>query len=324
MKKWIIFLIAFVSLGLDYIQSAPVTDVDIGVYIHDIGLIDALHQSVEIEGTLLLRWQDKAEATSAAASYHDSAAVEMIHKIWFPYTYIKNGRGARQPIHKVLYSDGKGTWTYQERFKTMVETPLDVHLFPFDQQKIHLTMVPFGVQSTPVNFKVNAGWEGIYPNQLLSEWDVKGYTSRVEQTKIHPEGKEDTYTLSVDYARKPGFYVYKIILPMLMLVVLAMVTLMMRGDPISSRSQIALACILSIIALELLVYQSIPKVSYAIYIDALFLICFLTACVVMLRVVIFNSFLFLRKRRTLRMIIDIILPIAFIAALLIATLLFFG
>jgi Neurotransmitter-gated ion-channel transmembrane region len=73
--------------------------------------------------------------------------------------------------------------------------------------------------------------------------------------------------------RKYRYYLWKIFLPLLLMVMLSWTVYWIDPNDLSSQVQISITTILTVIAFAFSISLSLPKVPYLTYIDAFFLIC---------------------------------------------------
>ena len=314
-----------VEKPLLHIQPLLDRPVDIGVYIDDIGSIDAKQHKVSITGILTMQLHPFTGMGSIGKShYYDEEAWQAWLSLGGPNLYFLHQKGERVNLLSALSKMPDGGVRYQERFAISLENFINVRDFPFDHHTLMLKVMPFGMERHHTEFKEHKAWEGISLQVKLNEWRVSGvHTSAVTSIGESPYTRS-AYRLVVDYSRQHNFYVIKIFLPMLMLVILSMLSLLMRHDPTANRSSISVACILSLIALQWVVYQDIPKVSYATFTDILFSIAYVTSFVVVAAMCVFNEILTQKAARRWRKVTYWMIPTTFVMALALAVFTFFG
>jgi hypothetical protein len=73
--------------------------------------------------------------------------------------------------------------------------------------------------------------------------------------------------------RKSAFYVWKVILPLLLMVILSWAVFWIEANDVATQVQIAVTTVLTIIAFAFAISGSLPRVPYLTFIDVFFLTC---------------------------------------------------
>ena len=88
----------------------------------------------------------------------------------------------------------------------------------------------------------------------------------------------------ISVARRYGFYLWKVFLPLLLMVVVSWSVFWFDPSEVSSQVTIAVTTILTIIAFALAISLTLPRVPYLTFADAFFLACYIFAFLAMLEV----------------------------------------
>jgi hypothetical protein len=84
--------------------------------------------------------------------------------------------------------------------------------------------------------------------------------------------------------RRYGFYLWKVFLPLLLMVIMSWSVFWFDPPEVSSQVTIAVTTILTIIAFALAISLTLPRVPYLTFADAFFLTCYIFAFVTMVEV----------------------------------------
>ena len=75
------------------------------------------------------------------------------------------------------------------------------------------------------------------------------------------------YTLEIEIARKSGFYLWKVFLPLVVIVALSWSVFWMTGERFSARSRISATGVLTIVAYQFVFAENLPRVGYLTLLD---------------------------------------------------------
>lgn len=124
---------------------------------------------------------------------------------------------------------------------------------------------------------------GFDPNFQLTEWtvvDVKSTVSEIERPRDPVPYSRLTYNITID--RKTGFYIWKIFLPLIVIVAISWVVFWMNREMLGRRAGVSVTGILTVIAYQFVVSETIPRVSYLTVLDEVLLLSTLTIAATLL------------------------------------------
>ncbi len=239
-------------------------------------------------------WNDprlRYDVGNDASSYTKEGYEVEPEKIWRPQFEIRNA------VEKVVLNEDvnvfpDGTVVYSQRIRAKVTVDFDVGWFPFDAQALHLQYAMFG-RSTAKTVMVDAttvDWKPAFPDQKSStnflidsdlagttqmSWIIRNFTGKVqsltnEATKM--EYKEVMCTLSIQ--RGKFHYLLVFVAPMIFIVLTGTANFHFDVRDLEPRVQITAALLMSLVALQYSIEQSLPQVSYAIWINWYLFMCY--------------------------------------------------
>ena len=129
-----------------------------------------------------------------------------------------------------------------------------------------------------------SGWE-ITANRLI-------YGSEKDPNAINPSA---TVSLELDIERKSGYYIYKVILPIVIILVICWASLWISPRELESKLTITIVCLLSLIAYNFIIDGEIPKLEYLTIIDWIILASYFYAALPNLLGIYFNN-LYTKKK----------------------------
>jgi hypothetical protein len=252
-------------------------DIAIGMYITNIVSIDETRESFEVGGFVTAEWQDPRLVVAADDRTTPAKRSFAKEDLWTPAI-----EGANTVAFKTyqysLEADRSGKVTYWERFDGTFSSALELAKFPFDTQVMRFEFQPFVSTAAHIHFASNTlPVTGISPEQHtdLAAWELKGlsYKATTVVSDHLPEPlQEALFELTVK--RRPGFYVWKIFLPLLMMAVIPIFGFWLDVKDIDWALKIPMTMLLSTVALEFTVTRDLPRVGYITFLDAVFLVSF--------------------------------------------------
>jgi hypothetical protein len=245
--------------------------------IENIPEINEVAEQFSIDGDLLATWNDPRLAYKPDKP-SDPEKIYPIGSIWMPSIDMVNAVTPRDKRYQSISVSPDGTVHYAERFHADLSSRFLLRRFPFDQQKLAIHFSPFISD-------INAETLTIAPGQGEVRGDEKSYNSlaqwQVEVLRAHTgtyhlfrkDSTEVIFTIHV--RRRFGFYVWKVFLPLLLMVFLSWAVFWVDPVDLSNMVQIAVTTILTVIAFAFAISATMPRVPYITLIDAFFLTCYI-------------------------------------------------
>jgi len=109
----------------------------------------------------------------------------------------------------------------------------------------------------------------------LASWDVQALNVQVATAQAADGESVSEARFQLSLKRKSAFYVYKVIIPLLLMVALSWAVFWVEPGDLATQVQIAVTTVLTIIAFAFAISGSLPRVPYLTYIDAFFLNCYI-------------------------------------------------
>jgi hypothetical protein len=277
------------------LQTPPLQDgkpvkVAVSLHIINIASIDEVKEQFEIDNYLMAGWIDPRLAFTPTRPTDQHRQYNRA-QIWIPSFEMVNAVVPRERYDTSAEVDPDGSVSYVERFHAVLSSKFMLRRFPFDSQSLLIIMHPYLRQQRQVEFTAynREVWATREFTQYssLAQWNLRTVelsigTSEVYRGKRIPEAR---FTITVE--RRYAFYLWKVFLPLLLMVVLSWAVFWIEARDLSNQVQIAITTILTVIAFAFAISATMPRVPYLTYIDAFFLVCyvFVFAAIVELMVV---------------------------------------
>jgi hypothetical protein len=179
-----------------------------------------------------------------------------------------------------IFSDG----TVDQRLKDVAifQSDFSFKKFPFDNQKLSIEIWS-EFPSNLVRFKPNEPAMSSYKESGVSPTTgekiyVDGWSlgdidyetwSYVDKTDNKPY---TGFYLYIDIKRLTSYYIYKIILPIIFILIISWSVFWIRGSQLEAKVNVTIVCLLSLIAYNFIIDEDIPKLPYLTFMDTFILV----------------------------------------------------
>jgi len=253
--------------------SGP-TRVGASIHVLELREIDPIQGSYVLRGYLRASWCDPRQAFDRAAEgaderiYIAAAANEVLERIWtlggFPVNQVDEVR----ITERILRIRFDGTIEQDANLVVRLAARFDLRRFPFDEQILKLEIESFAHSSLRVQLVSDARRTGFDPAFQLPEWEIAAATGSVSQVSVVRSSEPfSRYTLRITIARKPGFYLWKVLLPLIIIVALSWSVFWMPDEKFATRSRITATGVLTVVAYQFGFGADLPRIGYLTLLD---------------------------------------------------------
>jgi hypothetical protein len=233
-------------------------------------------QHFTIVGYLTAEWKDPRLAFTAPNS-QDEYQVYSAGQIWMPHFDFANGVVPHSSFDVTLHVYPDGTVKYYERSSADLSNVYNLHAFPFDTQNLKIRIQPSISDEDTTKFlprTANALSSEAGAYSTLAQWSVLSESSQAIAIKGIHRQTINAVVFDIEIKRDPIFYIWKVFLPLLLMVILSWTVLWIDPSELSSQTQISVTTILTVIAFSFAITTSLPKIPYLTFIDIFFLTCY--------------------------------------------------
>jgi hypothetical protein len=274
-------LICLVLAGnLQAAEAVPeIRDVEIKMVLLDVDEIDNVKQSFSANLATAMRWRDQ----SLAHAGPDSIS-KPLTEIWYPSIQILNQQRivATFPQTAEIYPDG--TVMYRQRYWGSFSQPLELRTFPFDAQKLTLTLanVGFGMRSVRLLPSPESGISEQFsmPDWKVTGWDFVALELPIEEETTPVRGM----VFSLDVTRDTSYFKYKVILPLVLIVMMSWMVFWIDPSLVATQISVSVTAMLTMIAYRFALAGLIPRLAFLTSLDFFVLVSTLAVFISMIEV----------------------------------------
>lgn len=282
-----------IEAGMPNPPASP-TVVKVGIFLADILDLDEVDETFQAEFVILAEWQDPRLAFDPAVEgtemklFQGQFQFNEVFSGWWPQLLILNeiGSGDINAITIKIHPDGRVQFSEQKNIT--LETPMKLQSFPFDVQTLEAKMVAFGNSSSEVVLQVDertlAAMEEHAKNDEalnIAQWHLLklDMVGGLLGNDYYGEARQlSQILLTITMERQSTNIVWKVILPLIVLVLLMWAVFWMDVDNLSERLNVAFIGILTIVAYQFLIDGTMPRIAYFTFTDTVLLYSFLLMC----------------------------------------------
>ncbi len=313
------------------IQAGQKLDDAIAIHVVNISSIDEVAEQFVLDAYLVERWKDPRLAFSPTGD-GDNLRYFSLTDMWVPKIEIVNAASPRNGYDTALSVSPDGTVTYNERFRAAISSQFALRRFPFDEQTLLVIFHPFINTARFLTFSMmkNGTWTSkeFSDYSSLAQWQFEGVKLQVFDMLVNDKVKIAEARFEITMKRKSSFYVWKVLVPLLLMVILSWAVFWIETGDITTQVTIAVTTILTVIAFAFAISATMPRVPYLTYIDAFFLQCYVFVFLAMVELMLVHVTHRTEARRDLgirlRRISKFVIPAAFVVSNVIIAIHFLG
>lgn len=167
-----------------------------------------------------------------------------------------------------------GTYVIRNDFK--------LNNFPFDKQKLKIIYSALeDIDFYEITHKYNTygALEYFIQNQNINGWDITGYDLYNEIIEDERNTFISRAVIELDIERQQGYYIYKVIIPILLILMVCWSVVWVNPKELEARLTITIVCLLSLIAYNFVIDSELPKLEYLTVMDWIILVSYVYATI---------------------------------------------
>lgn len=268
--------------------AAPVV-VRVHFELHDVLAIDDTREEFDFTGVLTLTWSDPRQAFDAAdvgtdeKIYQGNYQFNELSPGWYPQLVLVNQSAPFDSSAVVLRVRPDGTSTLVQTLTSGVRVDLDMRLFPFDGHRLEVVLLIPGFDRDEIRLEVDpAGADLRLKSDVpIPQWRITGSGMSVrERPEFHAGSGRvaSAFVVSLDVERLPFHVVRLVVLPLVIVVGLSFSVFWMDRSSLGDRLSVSFIGILTSVAYQMVIRDSIPHISYFTLVHGFLHLSFFTMC----------------------------------------------
>ncbi|WP_223641939.1 hypothetical protein [Corallococcus sp. EGB] len=245
--------------------------------------VDDVNETFDADFYMRLRWYDPTLAHAPLGNLDTPPA-------WRPNLEIINAKSVSKQLEEDTYQlVAPGVVQTVNRYRVTLASKLDLRRFPFDAQELPVLIEDFQHSKEElvlVHEKVGTQLQGaeslaecsapLHGDDVLelassgpSEWELHGIrvgTGAHRYTFFDDVGYS-RFSITLHVERRPQYYVFKLILVLLLLVLAPCVVFFLDPENLGERSGICITALLAVIAHNYIACTVLPRIAYLCVMD---------------------------------------------------------
>lgn len=263
---------------------------DMGLYIEEIPEVNEIANTFTVEGRMDLVWCDPRlkyvdQGQGPFELFLEENAQEKLNSIWWPDVTFVNEVEGRDIANEELVIHENGTVEYKEKFTVVLEAKYDLYKFPFDKQTLEIEIESFAWDERYLQLHIEEHLVGFNDEYEIPEWRTDSLETHIEDViEVGDRNPFSEFRMTINVTRQFGFYVWKVLFPLIILVIMCFAVFWMDDEGLSSRLGVGFTGVLTVVAYQFIATGNLPKVPYITLMDS-----YITLSFVVMVLTIFQS-----------------------------------
>jgi len=239
------------------------TKVMASLYIVDLDDIDGASQTFTANVYLQLSWMDPRLATENGFSRTFN-----LKDVWRPRIQLINQQKLWTSRPEVVEVGPDGTVRYGQRFWGQFSYPFNLRDFPLDKHKLEIIAASVDYDTEELNIVVDKSETGMADILTVADWRIVSWDSFPSTYKPSPGARPVAgFVFQFEASRLVGYYIYKIILPLALVILMSWVIFWIKPVHIGTKVSVAATAMLTLIAYRFVIGDLLPRISYLTRMD---------------------------------------------------------
>jgi hypothetical protein len=242
-------------------EEGPPTEVSVGVLMADLTDINDVTQTLTGDFVVIEAWKD------ARLSHLEGCEV-LLDDIWSPdLVFVNSGRLISSLSREVDIGPG-GQVTYTQRYYGTLASYHSLEKFPFDHQKIKITLIPLEWSEEDVKLVVDQGVTGRRDQINISDWNIDFVVGAIDRFYADAFDRyHSSFVLEITANRITAYYTWKIIIPLCLIVAMSWAVFWINPAQFGPQIGLSATSMLTLIAFIFATTNMVPKIGYFTILD---------------------------------------------------------
>ena len=293
------------------VGGAP-TEVTIAMQMLDLDEINDIKQSLAGDFAVILNWVDPRLSELVGCRFP-------LGKLWSPHIIFLNSGRMLTGRPEQVEVGADGLVQYIQRYQGSLATYHNLKDFPFDDQTFRITLfsAEYGEDDVQLvhNDKVTYRLERLN----ISDWKIGAVKGSIGREPGKMIDFYSVYHFDISAKRITAFYVWKVILPLCLIVAMSWAVFWINPDQFGPRTGMSATSMLTLIAFQFATTKMVPELGYFTLLDL-----FIGGATILVFLALLESltigYLVSQERQALALRIDLlcrwVFPLTFVALIL--------
>ena len=245
--------------------EAP-TELAIGLIVGDLLNVDDVNQQMTVDLFATLEWTDPRLEGLDGCSFQRAG-------VWTPPITVFNSAVLtmeRTQARDQVAIGPSGRVIYTQRYRGEISTYHALHRFPFDRQEFAIIVGSLTEAPEDLLLKVLPEKSGLAQRLNIEGWRVIGYEVDAPVAFVPTlTADRSLFVATISAERMPGFYVFRILLPLLFIVAMSWAVFWVPPNKYEFRIGLGATSMLTVVAFQLAMSNFLPRLGYLTTMDAL-------------------------------------------------------
>ena len=270
----------FLQKGLLRPQEQPPASaqvVTIGFYPVSVHQLDVANSTYYIDTYVWFRWKGEIDPTKT---------IEFVNMVedWarqLSFLLPKPKRDADGYYYQIMRLEGR------------FNQPFSLSDYPLDRQRLSIKVEDQTYGINQLAFVIDTANSGVGDLVRIPGWNLTGWRAETYahdyQTSFGDESTPRIYSMakfSIEISRPENFFLWKLLLPLSMVIIAAIASLWIRPHLLDARVALPAAALLSAIFLQKSYSDSLPNLGYLVLMDWIYLIAYPLIILTLIRVIL--------------------------------------
>jgi len=257
--------VAFANISRPLADQGP-TQVTVFLYLFDLDEIFNESQSFEANIFMEFRWKDPRLAHTSSGG-----KARNMNEVWHPRIQILNQQKIWPSFPNMVEISPKGEVVYRQRVWGSFSQPLELKDFPFDHQIFNIQLVAVGFGPDDVMLVPDETRGAMAEKLSVPDWDIISWHVEGGTFEPMPGHELAGFTLSFEGERHIGYFIMKVIMPMILIVAMSWVVFWIDPKESGTQISVSITTMLTLIAYRFAVGMNVPRISDLTNLDAFIL-----------------------------------------------------
>lgn len=243
------------------------TEVGVSIYMLDVVAVEDRSQAYTADFHIELKWIDPRLSAESLGMSLEGCEISL-GEVWDPVARIRNQRILTKRLEDTVTVDSEGNVAYEQRYYGELASPMHFKDVPWDTQALLIEIISIFYSPEDLWFVLDPTMTGRAGHFSVTNWLIGAPTTRVDAFQLPPLAHNiSRFTYELQARRDSTYYVWKLIVPLGLIVFMAWTVFWIVPSEIGPRVGMSTAAILTLIFFQFRFSQILPQISYLTRVD---------------------------------------------------------